>query len=137
MKIEEASKDTRVVYINGKREGFLKKPGVITKTYDDDEGIVMVRFDFDSTIIPCHVSSLDFELSLELVDIHNQVIQHMEQISNSRQQITDLQGKCTHPKCCVEEKPGSNTGNWSPSDDCYWTDYFCSNCKKRWTVDKK
>jgi hypothetical protein len=40
---------------------------------------------------------------------------------------------CDHSN--KEGTHGSNTGNYDPSADCYWVQYACPDCKKRWTVD--
>ncbi len=37
---------------------------------------------------------------------------------------------CTHRG--AEKVHGSNTGNYDPSADCYWTDFHCRTCGKRW-----
>lgn len=29
----------------------------------------------------------------------------------------------------------SNTGNWCPADDCYWTECHCTLCDKKWTEE--
>jgi len=46
-----------------------------------------------------------------------------------------LQNKCKHPQGFLYKKYGSDTGNWDPHQDCYWTDFFCTLCGKRWTLD--
>jgi hypothetical protein len=40
------------------------------------------------------------------------------------------QNKCKHKKAV--KKHGSNTGNYDPSADCYWTDFYCPTCLKKW-----
>ena len=45
-----------------------------------------------------------------------------------------LQLICTHLN--VEKKYDSNTGNYDPSADSYWIDFFCPDCRKRWRVDQ-
>lgn len=45
-----------------------------------------------------------------------------------------LQRDCTHPS--VEKKYGANTGNYDPSADSYWIDWFCPDCTKRWQTDQ-
>lgn len=47
--------------------------------------------------------------------------------------LLELQNECTHPKETVEKKYGSNTGNYDPHQDCYWTDFKCGICDKMWT----
>ncbi len=47
--------------------------------------------------------------------------------------LAELQEACTHPS--VTKKHGSNTGNYDPSADWYWTDFDCPDCAKRWTKE--
>lgn len=47
--------------------------------------------------------------------------------------IEAFQEKCKHVR--VEKKHGANTGNYDPSADCYWTDFKCLDCNKRWRED--
>lgn len=48
-------------------------------------------------------------------------------------EIADLRAKCPHPN--LTKKHGANTGNWCRLDDCYWTDFNCPDCGKRWRED--
>jgi hypothetical protein len=47
-------------------------------------------------------------------------------------EISEIQEQCSHPGAALEEIHGGSTGNWSRSDDCYWTDYHCRLCDKKW-----
>ena len=42
-----------------------------------------------------------------------------------------LQKLCEHPDLTV--KHDSNTGNYDPTVDSYWTNYHCCDCDARWT----
>ena len=42
---------------------------------------------------------------------------------------------CEH-KHDLEYKLGGSSGNWDRSDDCYWIDWKCNECGKRWTTDQ-
>lgn len=64
------------------------------------------------------------------------VIEIKEQIKKLNAQLKDIQDSCNHPESCVEKKNGSNTGNYDPHADCYWTDYYCKLCEKKWTKYK-
>jgi hypothetical protein len=49
-------------------------------------------------------------------------------------EVQKIQAECPH-----EELTGENhgdTGNWSSSDDSYWTVYVCPSCGKRWQEDQ-
>jgi hypothetical protein len=41
--------------------------------------------------------------------------------------------QCTHP--AVVKHHHSDVGNWSKADDCYWTDFECPDCGKRWSEE--
>lgn len=56
-----------------------------------------------------------------------------KQIAKLEGDVNQLRACCTHPN--VKKKHGSNTGNWCPQDDCYWTDFDCPDCGKHWTED--
>ncbi len=47
--------------------------------------------------------------------------------------LAQLQEECEH--AFVEKKHHSNTGNYDPSADCYWTVFTCPDCVKVWTED--
>jgi hypothetical protein len=44
-----------------------------------------------------------------------------------------LQHSCEHKK--VLKKNGASTGNYDPHEDCYWVDFHCLDCGKRWTEE--
>lgn len=48
--------------------------------------------------------------------------------------LIELQELCTHTNATHENK--ANTGNYSPSDDEYWTNHKCPDCGKSWTTDQ-
>lgn len=48
-------------------------------------------------------------------------------------ELVKHQNKCKHKN--ATKKWGGNTGNYDPSADCYWTEFHCPTCLKRWTVD--
>lgn len=45
-----------------------------------------------------------------------------------------LQEACLHPNASVTHR--ADTGNYSKSDDCYWTEHLCPDCGKFWREDK-
>lgn len=49
--------------------------------------------------------------------------------------LKELQESCPHTD--LEETYGANTGNYDPSSDCYWTNYYCPDCDKRWKEYKE
>ena len=50
------------------------------------------------------------------------------------EQLIALQDTCRHEN--VEKKYRSNTGNYDPTADCYWIDFHCPDCEKRWSRDQ-
>ncbi len=56
-----------------------------------------------------------------------------KEIDKIYKRIHRLQESCKHKH--VTKKHGSNTGNYDPTQDCYWTDFTCLDCDKRWTED--
>jgi hypothetical protein len=61
------------------------------------------------------------------------IITKQKEIEKLRAQISKIQNKCKHLN--ANKKHGANTGNYDPSDDCYWTVFDCPDCGKRWTED--
>ena len=55
------------------------------------------------------------------------------EIENLQRQIEHNQNECKHPFAGKTHK--SDTGNYSKSDDRYWTEFECPDCGKRWTEE--
>ena len=58
-----------------------------------------------------------------------------DEIAELQLSIKNIQDECSHPESAVTKKHGSNTGNYCEADDCYWTDFECNLCGKRWQED--
>ena len=58
------------------------------------------------------------------------VIEIKKQIESLEIRLTKIRDKCKHIN--AEKKYGANTGNFDPNDDCYWIDFACLECGKRW-----
>lgn len=65
----------------------------------------------------------------------NIIDEYLEQISELQKKIEAIQNRCLHPQQALEKKHGANTGNYDPSSDCYWTDFHCKLCQKKWVED--
>lgn len=50
------------------------------------------------------------------------------------EEVAKLQSECPHEGLTGENH--GDTGNWSASDDHYWTVYVCPTCEKRWQEDQ-
>jgi hypothetical protein len=46
----------------------------------------------------------------------------------------DLKERCKHPFVRVTDR--GDTGNYDPSQNRYWSEHYCPDCDKRWTVEK-
>ena len=57
-----------------------------------------------------------------------------DKIDNLRSQLVDLQTVCPHTD--VTKKFCGDTGNYDPSADLYWIDWYCPDCGKRWRTDQ-
>lgn len=57
-------------------------------------------------------------------------------IAEATAELERIQKECTHPKEGLDETARSNTGNYDPSADCYWVDFHCTLCDKRWSEDR-
>lgn len=55
----------------------------------------------------------------------------MEEMNNK---IKRIQEECSHPSDCVTKNHGGSTGNPYERNE-YWTDFTCSLCEKRWTLE--
>lgn len=64
----------------------------------------------------------------------SKALQILAKIAALHKELHEHQEKCEHPD--VTTKYGSNTGNYDPTCDCYWTDYKCNVCLKFWTIYK-
>lgn len=45
--------------------------------------------------------------------------------------IKELQEKCEHPHATKVGR--GSTGNYDPTQDCYWWEFKCPDCDKFWT----
>jgi hypothetical protein len=52
-------------------------------------------------------------------------------LRTAQDQIDLIQEICYHPDVVKTHK--SNTGNYDPHADCYWTEFKCPDCGKWWS----
>lgn len=57
------------------------------------------------------------------------------EIAQLSQEKSSIQEECTHPPLCLRYKYCSNTGNYDPHNDCYWTELRYTLCGKRWNEE--
>lgn len=66
------------------------------------------------------------------------ILQQKKYILKKKKEWTDklyaLQASCPHSGHLFKYR--SNTGNYSPSDDSYWTEHTCDDCGKYWTEER-
>lgn len=48
--------------------------------------------------------------------------------------IEELRDECGHPNATHEYR--GNTDNYDPTNDCYWIEYNCPDCGKRWVTEQ-
>jgi hypothetical protein len=58
-----------------------------------------------------------------------------QEIEKAHLELQKIQNECSHPKEVLSKEHGSDTGNYDPSQDAYWTDFKCGVCGKQWTED--
>lgn len=66
----------------------------------------------------------------------NRVDEIKKQIETLQKELRQIQDECSHPHSCLKKEAHSNTGNYDPSNDCYWNNFHCSLCDKKWSVDQ-
>jgi hypothetical protein len=71
---------------------------------------------------------------MTVTQIKRKRITIQNKINLLREQLGELQNLCKHPN--VEKKYGGDSGNYDPSQDCYWIDWNCPDCGSRWTTDQ-
>ena len=65
----------------------------------------------------------------------NIIDKYLAEINELYDKIQKIQNKCSHPEESVTKEHKSDTGNYDPSADCYWTCFYCELCQKQWTED--
>lgn len=55
-----------------------------------------------------------------------------KKISGLYLKIKEIQDECDHPEKTLIERNFADTGNYDPREDCYWVEYHCLLCDKRW-----
>jgi hypothetical protein len=57
----------------------------------------------------------------------------LDQINALNKELSKHQERCKHPTRHLEYTLKGSSGNYDPSNDCYWTVFHCGLCQKRWT----
>lgn len=69
---------------------------------------------------------------------HEEILRWREnleyQIASYQESLYNLQEECPHP--LLQSVNKSDTGNYDPSADCYWTEHSCPSCGKKWIEEK-
>ena len=63
------------------------------------------------------------------------IAEHVDHISSHADAIRALRDSCPHND--VDRQHHSDTGNWCPQDNAYWTECKCFVCGKTWTENYK
>lgn len=69
------------------------------------------------------------------MDTKQKIVELEAIIEEAQRQLSIVRQKCTHEN--GEYIYEGNTGNWCPSDDCYWRTNQCHDCGKRWIEDSE
>lgn len=67
----------------------------------------------------------------------NAIAERKAEIDRLQGEIREIQEQCNHPVAATDVAHGGSSGNYDPSDDCYWTDYHCRLCDKKWRVVRR
>lgn len=70
-----------------------------------------------------------YYIEREIIDTYKKKIDPLEQ------RLREYQEKCRHERAVQDY--GSDTGNYDPSADCYWSNIFCPTCLKLWRVSSE
>jgi len=54
------------------------------------------------------------------------------QVTKATYKISELREVCPHDD--LTYKYCGDTGNYDKSQDCYWIEWHCHDCSKRWTT---
>jgi hypothetical protein len=60
---------------------------------------------------------------------------YKEKINDLYSKIDEIQEKCIHEHKNVIDK--SDTGNYDPSEDIYWSEFKCLDCGKSWWTERE
>lgn len=71
--------------------------------------------------------------SKEDAEMREEIIQAKEQFELANVKYYAVLDKCPHNKVTVKSR--SNTGNYDPSSDSYWSEIHCLICDRGWTED--
>lgn len=70
------------------------------------------------------------------LEINKLVTKYSSDIDKLWKKIKSVRSKCRHPKRFRTKIHKSNTGNYNPHQDSYWTENTCHICNKYWTEDQ-
>lgn len=59
-----------------------------------------------------------------------------KELSKINKKIQEIREKCPHPDKTLEKINIGDTGNYDPSSDRYYSNFFCARCGERWTEDQ-
>lgn len=67
-------------------------------------------------------------------EIHKRVSLINKTMKKYQDELVKLQDLCAHESATIKYR--GSTGNYDPSDNCYWTEHKCPTCGKFWCVYK-
>lgn len=70
---------------------------------------------------------------------YRKTLRRVKRLHEKAAAITDAleaeQQACGHP--FLQKRNRGSTGNYDPSSDSYWAEYYCDVCDKRWVDEQK
>lgn len=82
----------------------------------------------------CQADGIEAYFGQKKSKIRLEVAKLDQQIDELWQQREVLRTRCRHLHAVA--KYGANTGNYDPTQDCYWIDFHCHDCGRHWTEDQ-
>lgn len=80
------------------------------------------------------LSNQDQDRVIEAYNKQKRIKHEKENIENERTKLRNRelnnQNICTHPN--TDKKYHGSSGNYDPSQDCFWVSFLCPDCGKRW-----
>ena len=85
-----------------------------------------------------HVLTKEEQNKLSLQDraVYSTTRKLVEQIESLEAVLDSFVAKCSHPKEFLIKEYKSSYGNYDKTQDCYWINFHCKVCDKRWQEDQ-
>lgn len=68
--------------------------------------------------------------------LNEEAVKCLTKIDKHKKKLAEIQENCMHPESVLYYTNFSNTGDYDPSEDSYWSVYDCKCCGKIWNDDQ-